>query len=146
MTQNIQSSLKSRPAIFVRTESDGLDYEYAKQWILNRRRECDGENNSQNRKWLIDCSSLLLFFAKLLHAKPKHAGGVARELKRKSALQAVWWRKATYTTIPLFMKHLYGSFVNFFDLVLLALDSVLRFFKIFYPTRLNTLTCIKPNP
>ena len=30
MTQNIQSSLKSRPAIFVRTESDGLDYAYAK--------------------------------------------------------------------------------------------------------------------
>ena len=37
MTQNIQSSLKSRPAIFVRTESDGLDYAYAKHWILNRR-------------------------------------------------------------------------------------------------------------
>ena len=44
--------------------------------------------------------SLLLFFAKLLHAKPKHASDVARELKRKSALQAVWWRKASYTAIP----------------------------------------------
>ena len=79
--------------------------------------------------------SLLLFFAKLLHAKPKHASGVARELKRKSALQAVWWRKAswyqTHTTIheAFYMEALWLAarvFISSVEPALLCSDFVIN--------------------
>ena len=105
MTQNIQSSLKSRPAIFVRTESDGLDYAYAKHWILNRRNVME----RITAKIESDCEQSLIILCKVAarESQARERRGPRAEEKKRPASSLVTQGQLNHYSWSIYMEALW---------------------------------------